>query len=138
MVYLIPHMAPEALVTWVRKIVRNQEPRLCQMDPLSSPNELSPLHKEDTPLMWMTPADMKLLLRAQDEATEEVWKKAITILCYVVAILRECCELTAFRQTSFGSTYMTLLGFARVLTVSANVANPSDDMSLLIRKSREG
>ena len=77
-------------------------------------------------------------LRPQEESVEEVWKKAITILCYVVAILRKCCELTEFRQTSFGSTYMTLLGFARVLKVLATVDHPSDEMSTLLRKSREG
>ena len=108
------------------------------MDPLSSLNELSPLHMGNTPMAWMTPADMKLFLCPADEDAEEVWKKAITILCYVVTILRECCELTEFRQTSFGSTYMTLLGFARSLKVSTPIKGSNDDMNFLMHKSREG
>ena len=70
---------------------------------------------------------MKIFLRPQDEALEDTWKKAMTMLCYVVSILRDCCEFTDFRQTSFGSTYMTLLGFAQVMHVSNT-----------FKKSREG
>ena len=33
---------------------------------------------------------------------------------------------------------MTLLGFARVLRVSLSVDHPTDDMSTILRKSREG
>ena len=62
----------------------------------------------------------------------------MTILCFVVGILRDCCEFTDFRQTSFGSTYMTLLGFARVMRVSLPVDHPTDDMSTILKKSREG
>ena len=68
--------------------------------------------------MWMTPTDMKVFLRPQDEGLEDTWKKAMTMLCFVVTILRDCCEFTDFRQTSFGSTYMTLLGFAQVMHVT--------------------
>ena len=33
---------------------------------------------------------------------------------------------------------MTLLRFARVLKISTNISNPSDDLSHLMCKSREG
>ena len=98
------------------------------MDPLSSPSDLSPLHVETTPLMWMTPTDMKIFLTPQEEAFEETWKKAMTILCYVVGILRDCCEFTDFRQISFGSMYMILLGFARVLRVALPVDHPTSNL----------
>ena len=68
------------LVMWARRIVMHQESRLYQMDPLSSPNELSPMHVENAPMMWMTPADMKLFLRPIDEESEDVWNKAITFV----------------------------------------------------------
>ena len=119
--YFIPRKGPEAVATWSdwsTRIARDNSSQIYQMDPLSSPNDLSPLLMGTTPLMWMTPTDMKIFLRPQDEALEDTWKKAMTMLCYVVGILRDCCEFTDFRQTSFGSTYMTLLGFARVMHVA--------------------
>ena len=59
-------------------------------------------------------------------------------VCYVVGILRDCCEFTDFRQTSFGSTYMTLLGFARVMHVAMPIQHTNDEMSTIFKKSREG
>ena len=47
-------------------------------------------------------------------------------------------ESTDFRQTSFGSTNMTLLGFARVLRIAPSIDSPTDDMSTVLKKSREG
>ena len=88
--------------------------------------------------MWMTPTDMKIFLRPQDEALEDTWKKAMTLLCYVVGILRDCCEFTDFRQTWFGSTYMTVLGFAGVMHVAMPTEHTSDEMSTILKKSREG
>ena len=108
------------------------------MDPLSSPNDLSPVHMATTPVMWITPADMKIFLRPQDEALEDTWKKAMTMLCFVVTILRDCCEFTDFRQTSFGSTYMTLLGFAQVMHVTMPMQHATDETSAVFKKSREG
>ena len=91
-----------------------------------------------TPIMWMTPTDMKIFLRPQDEALEDTWKKAMTMLCYVVGILRDCCEFTDFIQTSFGSTYMTLLGFAQVMHVTMPTQHVTDETSAIFKKSREG
>ena len=90
-----------------------------------------------TPIMWMTPTDMKIFLRPQDEALEDTWKKAMTMLCFVVTILRDCCEFTDFRQTSFGSTYMTLLGFAQVMHVTMPMQHVTDETSAVFKKSRE-
>ena len=55
---------------------QDREAKVYQMDPLSSPNDLSPLHMATTPIMWMTPADMKIFLRPQDEALEDTWKSS--------------------------------------------------------------
>ena len=84
-------------------IVNNQESTLCQMDPLSSPYELSPLHVEGAPIMWLTSADMKFFLRPAGKS-DALLKRAIALRCCTMHILRECCELTDFRQTSFGNT----------------------------------
>ena len=136
--YIIPRTGPEAAATWSTRISRDVPSTIYQMDPLSSPNDLSPLHMAATPIMWMTPADMKIFLRPQDEALEDTWKKAMTMLCYVVSILRDCCEFTDFRQISFGSTYMTLLGFAQVMRVTMPTHHVTDEMSNTFKKSREG
>ena len=136
--YHIPRSGPEAVASWSTRISKANPSEIHQMDPLSSPNDLSPLHMGTTPLMWLTPADMKIFLRLQDEALEDTWKKAMTMLCYVVNILRDCCEFTDFRQTSFGSTYMTLLGFARVMHVAMPTEHINDEMSTISKKSREG
>ena len=136
--YLIPRTGPEAVASWSTRISRDIPSTIYQMDPLSSPNDLSPLHMATTPIMWMTPADMKIFLRPQDEALEDTWKKAMTMLCYVVSILRDCCEFTDFRQTRFGSTYMTLLGFAQVMHVTMPSHHVTDEMSNTFKKSREG
>ena len=136
--YHIPRSEPEAVASWSTRISKGNPSEIQQMDPLSSPNDLSPLHMGTTPLMWLTPANMKIFLSPQDEALEDTWKKAMTMLCYVVNILRDCCEFTDFRQTSFGSTYMTLLGFARVMHVAMPTEHTSDEMSTISKKSREG
>ena len=136
--YFIPKIGPEAVASWSNRISRDVPSTIYQMDPLSSPNDLSPLQMATTPIMWMTPADMKIFLRPQDETLEDTWKKAMTILCYVVGILRDCCEFTDFRQTSFGSTYMTLLGFAQVMHVTMPTHHVTDELSNIFKKSREG
>ena len=75
--YQIPHIAPEVMVEWSKKLVDNQHAKFYQMDPLSSPHELSPIYSERTPLIWFTPADMKMFLRPSDENLEEA-------LCYAL------------------------------------------------------
>ena len=136
--YFIPRTGPEAVASWSTRLARDSPSTIYQMDPLSSPNDLSPVHMATTPVMWMTPADMKIFLRPQDEGLEDTWKKAMTILCYVVTILRDCCEFTDFRQTSFGSTYMTLLGFAQVMHVTMPMQHVTDEASADYKKSKEG
>ena len=136
--YFIPRIGPEAVASWSTKLSRDNPSTIYQMDPLSSPNDLSPIHMATTPIMWMTPTDMKVFLRPQDEALEDTWKKAMTMLCFVVTILRDCCEFTDFRQTSFGSTYMTLLGFAQVMHVTMPMQHVTDETSAVFKKSREG
>ena len=74
--YQIPHIVPEVMVDWSRKVVENQPAKFYQMDPLSSPHDLSPMYSEGTPLVWFTPADMKMFLRPSDENLEEAWMKA--------------------------------------------------------------
>ena len=136
--YFIPKTGPEAVASWSTRLSRDTPSVIYQMDPLSSPNDLSPIHMAKTPIMWMTPADMKIFLRPQDESLEDTWKKAMTLLCFVVMILRDCCEFTDFRQTSFGSTYMTLLGFAQVMHVTMPMHHATDETSAVFKKSREG
>ena len=64
-------------------------------------------------------------------------EQEITLLCYTVHILRECCELTDFRQTSFGSTYMALLGCARTLKVATPWTESDETEGVIMRKSCE-
>ena len=129
--YNIPHIAPDVMVEWARKLVLNLPARFGQMDPLSSPHELSPIYSERTPILWFTPADMKMFFRPSEEGLEETWRKANTLLCYAIHILREACEFTDFRQTSFGSTYMALLGCAQTMKIAtpwtAATENPRCD-----------
>ena len=80
-----------------------------------------------TPVAWMTPSDMKIFLRPQGESL-------MTLLCFVVTI---CCELTDFRQTSFGSTYMTLLGFAQIMHVTMPIQHATDETSAVFMKRRK-
>ena len=81
---------------------------------------------------------MKVFLRASDEGLEESWRKAITLLCYTIHILREGCEFTDFRQTSFGSTYMALLGCARTMKVATPWTETNENQGVIMKKSREG
>ena len=124
--YHIPHIAPEVIVEWSKKLTDNQHAKFYQMDPLSSPHELSPIYSERTPIVWFTPADMKMFLRPSDENLEEAWRKATALLCFTIHILREACEFTDFRQTSFGSTYMSLLGCAQVMKIVSPWTDPSE------------
>ena len=84
--YFIPRTGPEAVASWSTRLSRDNPSTIYQMDPLSSPNDLSPIHMATTPLMWMTPTDMKIFLRPQDEALEDTCKKAMTLLCFVVIV----------------------------------------------------
>ena len=95
--YLVPHIAPEVMVEWSRKLIGYQSAKFYQMDPLSSPHELSPMYSERTPILWFTP----MFVRPSDDSLEEAWRKATTLLCFTIHILREACEFTDFRQTSF-------------------------------------
>ena len=47
----IPRTGPEAVASWSTRISREIPSETYQMDPLSSPSDLSPLHVEETPLM---------------------------------------------------------------------------------------
>ena len=136
--YLIPHIAPDIIVEWARKLIVNQPSNFYQMDPLSSPHELSPIHSERTPVVWFTPADMKMFLRPSDEGLEEAWRKATTLLCFTIHILREACEFTDFRKTSFGSTYMALLGCAQTKKIATPWTETSERQGVVMRKSKEG
>ena len=136
--YHIPHIVPEVMVEWSRKLTDNQHAKFYQMDPLSSPHELSPMYSERTPIVWFTPTDMKMFLRPSDENLEEAWKKATALLCFTIHILREACEFTDFRQTSFGSTYMALLGCAQVMKIISPWTDPSERQGLIMKKSQEG
>ena len=136
--YQIPPIAPEVMVEWSKKLVENQPAKFYQMDPLSSPHELSPMYSERTPLVWFTPADMKMLLRPSEENLEEAWMKATALLCFTIHILREACEFTDFRQTSFGSTYMALLGCAQVRKIKSPWTDPAERQGLIMKKSQEG
>ena len=136
--YQIPPIAPEVMVDWSKTLVDEQPAKLYQMDPLSSPHELSPMYSERTPLIWFTPADMKMFLRPSDEKLEEAWMKATALLCFTIHILREACEFTDFRQTSFGSTYMALLGCAQVMKIESPWPDPMERQGLIMKKSQEG
>ena len=89
-------------------------------------------------MVWFTPADMKMFLRPSEKGLEEAWKQAVTLLCYTVHFLREGCELTDFRQTFFGSTYMALLGCARTMNVVTPWTESDENQGLIMRKSCEG
>ena len=136
--YLVPHIAPEVMVEWSRKLIENQHAKFYQMDPLSSPHELSPIYSERTPIVWFTPADMKMFLRPSDDSLEEAWRKATALLCFTIHILREACEFTDFRQTSFGSTYMALLGCAQVMKIATPWTESTERQGLIMKKSQEG
>ena len=86
----------------------------------------------------VTPADMKIFFRPSEEGLEEAWRKANTLLCYAIHILREACEFTDFRQTSFGSTYLALLGYAQTMKITTPWTEPSESQGLIMKKSREG
>ena len=105
---------------------------------MSSPHELSPIYSERTPIVWFAPADMKMFLRPSEEGLEEAWRRATTLLCYAVHILREACELTDFRQTSFGSTYMALLGCAQTMKITTPWTETNENQGVIMKKSREG
>ena len=108
------------------------------MDPLSSPHELSPIYSERTPIIWFTPADMKMFLRPSDDGLEEAWRKATALLCFAIHILREACEFTDFRQTSFGCTYLALLGCAQIMKIATPWTETNERQGVIMKKSREG
>ena len=136
--YHVPHIAPDIMVEWSRKLIENHSAKFYQMDPLSSPLELSPICSERTPIIWFTPTDMKMFLRPSDDGLEEAWRKATTLLCCTIHILREACEFTDFRQTSFGSTYMALLGCAQVMKIATPWTEPTERQGLIMKRSQEG
>ena len=91
--YHIPRSGPEAVASWSTRLSKGNPSEIHQMDPLSSPNDLSPLHMGTTPLMWLSPADMKIFLRPQDEALEDtIWP------CY--AMWSTSWEIAVNSQTS--------------------------------------
>ena len=51
--YFIPKTGPEAVASWSSRLSRDNPSVIYQMDPLSSPNDLSPIHMAKTPIMWM-------------------------------------------------------------------------------------
>ena len=67
-------------------------------------------------------------------------EKATTLLCFTVHILREACEFTDFRQTSFGSTYMALLGCAQIMKIATpwTEASKRRPQGVVMKKSKEG
>ena len=136
--YHVPNIVPEVMVDWVTRLVNNEPAIFYQMDPLSSPHELNPIYSEKTPLLWFTPADMKMFLRLSDENLEDAWRRAMSLLCFTIRILREACEFTDFRQTSFGSTYMALLGCAQVMKIGTLWTEEAGRRGVILAKSQEG
>ena len=137
--YQVPSIVPDVMVDWVTRLVNNESATFYQMDPLSSPHELSPIYSEKTPLkLWFTPADMKMFLRPSDENLEDAWRRAMSLLCFTIHILREACEFTDLRQTSFGSTYMALLGCAQVMKIATLWTEEAGRRGVILAKSQEG
>ena len=136
--YHVPSIVPEVMIDWAAKLIDNQPAMFYQMDPLSSPHELNPIYSERTPLLWFTPADMKMFLRPSEDSLEDAWRRAMSLLCFTIHILREACEFTDFRQTSFGSTYMALLGCAQVMKIGTPWTEETERQGVIMAKSQEG
>ena len=136
--YNVPSIVPEVMTDWAARLLDNQQAVFYQMDPLSSPHELNPIYSEKTPLMWFTPADMKMFLRPSEDSLEDACRRAMSLLCFTIHILREACEFTDFRQTSFGSTYMALLGCAQVMKIAAPWTEETERQGAIMGKSQEG
>ena len=47
--YQVPSIVPDVMVDWVARLVNNEPATFYQMDPLSSPHELSPIYSEKNP-----------------------------------------------------------------------------------------
>ena len=62
----------------------------------------------------------------------------MSLLCFTIHILREACEFTDFRQTSFGSTYMALLGCAQVMKIATLWTEEAGRRGVILAKSQEG
>ena len=136
--YHVPSIVPEVMIDWVANLVSNEPAVFYQMDPLSSPHELNPPYSEKTPLLWFTPADMKMFLRPSDDSLEDAWRRAMSLMCFAIHILREACEFTDLRQTSFGSTYMALLGCAQVMKIGTPWTEETERQGVIMAKSQEG
>ena len=65
-------------------------------------------------------------------------KSNVITMCFAIHILREACEFTDLRQTSFGSTYMALLGCAQVMKIGTPRTEETERQGVIMAKSQEG
>ena len=87
---------------------------LTRMDPLSSPDLLFPMPTRSLPLYYVTPSDVKLLMRPNEnredaDALMAAWEALIALFFAIAQILRMCTEYEQINRSPFASYHQHAL-----------------------------
>ena len=110
---------------WAMGLVTGSPTALTKMDPLSSPDLLFPMPDRSSPLLHITPNDVKLLVRPNEKGDDAdpliaVWEALINLFFAMAQIMRLCTEYEQINKSPFASYHQHAIGVPRHL-----VTNPT-------------
>ena len=104
----------DVLHVWAVNLVMGNHTTLTRMDPLSSPDLLFPMPTRSLPLYYVTPSDVTLLMRPNEngedaDALMAAWKALIALFFAIAQIMRMCTEYEQINRSPFASYHQHAL-----------------------------
>ena len=99
---------------WAMGLVTGNPFGLTRMDPLSSPDLLFPMPTRSSPLYYVTPNDVKLLMRPNErgpkaDALMAAWEALIALFFAMAQIMRLCTEYEQINKSPYASYHQHAL-----------------------------
>ena len=107
-------LCSDLLHQWAMKLVTGNPTALAKMDPLSSPDLLFPMPTRSSPLYYVTPNDVKLLMRLNEkgpraDALMAAWEALIALFFAMAQIMRLCTEYEQISKSPYASYHQHAL-----------------------------
>ena len=116
-------LCSDLLHHWAMGLVTGTPMALTKMDPLSSPDLLFPMPDRSTPLCYITPNDVKLLMRPNKKGEDadkliSAWEALINLFFAMALIMRLCADYEQVNKSPFASYHQHALVSPDTLSLS--------------------
>ena len=104
----------DVLHVWAMDLVMGNPTTLTRMEPLSSPDLLFPMPTRSLPLYYVTPSDVKLLMRPNEnredaDALMAAWEALVALFFAIAQITRLCTEHAQINGSPYASYHQHAL-----------------------------